>query len=180
MKVVLKTLKARTIYILFLASFVAFVSALLLVRDSSIYKVGERDANIKEMLWYKGNRRVMTTRKLLQSSGDGVGRGCSKEDIRIYEGQVDPLPSGIPSYTVDIVNMCGNDENNNDCNIADIRVHCGWFSSARLINPKVFRRIGYDDCLVNDGEALAPGTAISFQYANTYSYPLSVSSVQCL
>ncbi|CAL0307275.1 unnamed protein product [Lupinus luteus] len=151
-----------------------FLNATL--RDSGIYmyKVSERDGNSKEMLWYKGNRRVMTTRKLLQSSG----RGCSKEDIRIYEGQVDPLPSGIPSYTVEIVNMCGNEED--DCNIADIRVHCGWFSSAGLINPKVFRRIGYDDCLVNDGQPLAPGTAISFQYANTYSYPLSVSSVQCL
>ncbi|KAE9602098.1 hypothetical protein Lalb_Chr12g0195981 [Lupinus albus] len=107
-----------------------------------------------------------------------VGRGCSKEDIRIYEGQVDPLPSGIPSYSVDIVNMCGNEYD--DCNIEDIHVHCGWFSSVRLINPKVFRRIEYDDCLVNDGQALSSGTVISFQYANTYSYPLSVSSVHCL
>lgn len=100
---------------------------------------------------------------------------CSKEDIVIYQGQVAPLPSGIPAYSVEIMNMCAN-----DCNIANIRVHCGWFSSARLINPTVFRRIGYDDCLVNDGQALGPGSVVSFQYANTFCYPLSVSSVDCL
>lgn len=99
---------------------------------------------------------------------------CSKDDIVIYQGQVPPLPSGIPLYTVQITNMCAS-----DCNIANIRLHCGWFSSARLINPTVFRRVGYNDCLVNNGKALGPGKTISFEYANTYRYPLSVSSVFC-
>lgn len=109
--------------------------------------------------------------------GDGnrIGTGCSKDDIVIYQGQLPPLPSGIPSYTVQITNMCAS-----DCSIADIRLYCGWFSSARLINPRVFRRVRYNDCLVNDGQPLGPGITISFQYANTFRYPLSVSSVACM
>ncbi|RDX63150.1 TPD1 protein-like 1, partial [Mucuna pruriens] len=126
----------------------------------------------------RGNKRVITSRMLLQSGDDGnmnhIGKGCSKDNIVIYQGQVPPLPSGIPAYRVQIINMCAS-----DCNIAKIRLHCGWFSSARLINPRVFRRVGYDDCLVNDGGVLGPGKTISFEYANTYRYPLSVSSVVC-
>ena len=103
-----------------------------------------------------------------------IGTGCSKDDIVIYQGEAAPVPSGIPSYIVQIMNICAN-----DCNIGNIRLHCGWFSSASLISPRVFRRVGYDDCLVNDGQPLRPGRAISFQYANTFRYRLSVASVVC-
>jgi len=48
-----------------------------------------------------------------------------------------------------------------------------------LINPNIFKRINYNDCLVNGGKTLANGAIISFKYANTFSYPLSVSSVRC-
>ncbi|XP_020230709.1 TPD1 protein homolog 1 [Cajanus cajan] len=155
------------------ASLVAIVLTVLLVHDVLIHKESERDSDIE------GNRRAITSRKLLQSAvadrdTNRIGKGCSKDDIVIYQGQVGPLPSGIPGYRVEITNMCGS-----DCNISKIRLHCGWFSSARLINPKVFRRVRYNDCLVNDGEALGPGKTISFEYANTFSYPLSVSSVVC-
>lgn len=99
---------------------------------------------------------------------------CSKEDIAIFQGPAAPLPNGIPSYTVQILNACVS-----GCSISNIHVKCGWFSSVRLINPRVFRRIYYDDCLVNDGEPLGPGETLSFQYANSFRYPLSVSSVIC-
>ncbi|KAF5796626.1 hypothetical protein HanRHA438_Chr08g0365921 [Helianthus annuus] len=65
------------------------------------------------------------------------------------------------------------------CDISSIHLTCGWFSSARLINPRVFKRLRYNDCLVNNGNRLANGHTISFQYANTFRYPLSVSSVRC-
>ncbi|XP_061339810.1 TPD1 protein homolog 1-like [Gastrolobium bilobum] len=193
MRVVLKSPKALRFCMVSVASLVAFFLAALLVRDLLIHQEDERDADIKQMIFFKGNRTVITSRKLLQSAGmrnlsyfqsyinkadDGdtnrIGTGCSKDDIVIYQDQLPPLSNGIPEYTVEITNMCAN-----DCNIANIRVHCGWFSSARLINPSVFRRLGYDDCLVNDGMALGPGRTISFQYANTFRYPLSVSSVVC-
>nr|XP_043607674.1 protein TAPETUM DETERMINANT 1-like [Erigeron canadensis] len=102
------------------------------------------------------------------------GDKCSTSDIVINQGPTDPLPSGIPTYTVEIMNVC-----TTGCDISGIHLSCGWFSSARLINPRLFRRLRYDDCLVNNGKPLLNGHTISFQYANTFRYPLSVSSVIC-
>ncbi|KAH7837544.1 hypothetical protein Vadar_015016 [Vaccinium darrowii] len=124
-------------------------------------------------------------RKLLDVVDDGEGGGggktvnriggtCSKDNIAIFQGPTAPLPNGIPTYTVQVLNVCVS-----GCSVSNIHLSCGWFSSARLINPQIFRRICYDDCLVNNGEALGPGESLSFQYANSFSYPLSVSSVSC-
>ncbi|XP_040990550.1 TPD1 protein homolog 1-like [Juglans microcarpa x Juglans regia] len=103
------------------------------------------------------------------------GERCSKEDIEVSQGPTAPLPSGIPTYTVEIMNVCFT-----ECDISGIHLSCGWFSSAHLINPNIFKRLGYDDCLVNDGKPLIYGSILSFQYANTYPYPLSVSTVVCV
>ncbi|XP_042477740.1 TPD1 protein homolog 1-like [Macadamia integrifolia] len=130
-----------------------------------------------------GNRKLLTTTPSLspeqgveevvaEEGGEKVK--CSREDIDIYEGQTDPLPNGIPTYSVNIVNVCST-----GCSISNIHLSCGWFSSARLINPKVFRRLSHDDCLVNNGGPLAHGQSISFVYANTFRYPLTVSSLTC-
>ncbi|KAE9446034.1 hypothetical protein C3L33_21997, partial [Rhododendron williamsianum] len=101
-------------------------------------------------------------------------RKCSTSDIVINQGPTSPLPSGIPTYTVEIMNVCVT-----GCDISGIHLSCGWFSSARLINPRVFKRLHYNDCLVNAGRPLVNGRTVSFQYANTFRYPLSVSSVIC-
>ncbi|KAJ9689960.1 hypothetical protein PVL29_012564 [Vitis rotundifolia] len=103
-----------------------------------------------------------------------IGGTCSKDNIVIFQGPTTPLPSGIPTYTVQILNVCVA-----GCSISNIHVRCGWFSSARLINPRLFKRIFFDDCLVNNGDALGPGESLSFQYANSFRYPLSVLSVSC-
>ncbi|CAH1428544.1 unnamed protein product [Lactuca virosa] len=119
-------------------------------------------------------------RKLLHNHATQVeinriwGDKCSKSDIVINQGPTDPLPSGIPTYTVEVMNVC-----TTGCDISGIHLSCGWFSSARLINPHLFKRLHYDDCLVNNGKPLVNGHTISFQYANTFRYPLSVSSVIC-
>ncbi|PSR96786.1 Protein TAPETUM DETERMINANT 1 like [Actinidia chinensis var. chinensis] len=102
------------------------------------------------------------------------GDKCSKSDIVINQGPTEPLPNGIPTYTVEIMNVCIS-----GCDIGSIHLSCGWFSSARLINPRIFKRLRFNDCLVNDGNPLLNGRTISFQYANTFHYPLSVSSVIC-
>ncbi|KAG6401863.1 hypothetical protein SASPL_138731 [Salvia splendens] len=99
---------------------------------------------------------------------------CSKSDIMIIQGATPPLPNGIPTYTVEISNTCVS-----GCDISAIHVSCGWFSSARLVNPHVFKRLRFDDCLLNDGKPLRNGKTLSFQYANTFRYALSVSSVSC-
>ncbi|EPS64003.1 hypothetical protein M569_10779, partial [Genlisea aurea] len=99
---------------------------------------------------------------------------CSKSDILISQGQTSPLPNGIPTYTVEIMNVCAT-----GCDVAGIHLACGWFSSARLVNPRVFKRVRFNDCVVNDGKALRNGRTVSFQYANTYQYDLAVAAVAC-
>ncbi|KAL0425253.1 UNVERIFIED_CONTAM: TPD1 protein1 [Sesamum radiatum] len=99
---------------------------------------------------------------------------CSKSDIVISQGATEALPNGIPTYTVEIMNVCIS-----GCDISAIHLTCGWFSSARLVNPRVFKRLRFDDCLVNEGKPLVNGRTLSFQYANTFRYPLSVSSLSC-
>ncbi|KAJ4850133.1 hypothetical protein Tsubulata_000607 [Turnera subulata] len=124
-----------------------------------------------------GSRRNYTVsgphRRLLVKPSPETGK-CSRADIVINQGPTAPLPNGIPTYTVEIRNVCST-----GCNISGIHLNCGWFSSALLINPRVFKRVSYNDCLVNDGKPLASGGILSFKYANTFSYPLSVSSVAC-
>ena len=105
---------------------------------------------------------------------ESTGGDCSEDDVAVYQGDTSPLPNGIPTYTVQILNKCVS-----GCAIADIHVSCQWFSSARAINPRVFRRLDFDDCLVNDGAPIPPGSSISFQYANSFRYPLAVSSLNC-
>ncbi|CAI0446684.1 unnamed protein product [Linum tenue] len=102
------------------------------------------------------------------------GEKCTTADIVINQGPTSPLPNGTPTYTVEIMNVCVT-----GCDISRIHITCGWFSSARLVNPKVFKRVRYNDCLVNNGKPLPNGGTLSFEYANTYSYPLTVSSVVC-
>ncbi|CAN8313981.1 unnamed protein product [Cochlearia groenlandica] len=104
-----------------------------------------------------------------------IGKACAKEDIVIVQAPTAPLPNGVPTYTVRIFNTCVS-----GCKISKIHVRCGWFSSVRLVNPSVFRRVRYDDCLVNDGHTLPVGQTISFQYANTFPYTLSLFYFSCL
>ena len=104
----------------------------------------------------------------------GEEESCSSDDIEIEQGPLATLPDGIPTYVVQILNVCIS-----GCTISDIHISCGWFSSATLVDPNIFKRVSYDDCLVNAGEPLAAGQSLTFQYANTRSYPLSVSSVAC-
>ncbi|XP_022886897.1 TPD1 protein homolog 1-like [Olea europaea var. sylvestris] len=138
------------------------------------------EGGIQDSAFSKGNYTVKSRKLLgLPDDDDGYmnrfGSICSKDNILVFQGQTTPLPNGIPTYTVDIQNAC----TSGSCSISNIHLTCGWFSSARLVNPNVFRRIGYDDCLVNDGEPMNPGDCLSFQYANTFEYPLAVSSVAC-
>ncbi|KAK8458200.1 hypothetical protein SEVIR_3G332601v4 [Setaria viridis] len=114
-----------------------------------------------------------------------MDEGCAgAEDIEIYQGQASPLPSGVPAYKVDVVNRClgglDGDSGSVECAIAGIHVRCGWFSSVSLVDPSKFRRLGHDDCLLNDGRPLLGGETISFEYANSFKYDLSVRVATCV
>ncbi|KAM0979260.1 hypothetical protein EV1_015045 [Malus domestica] len=137
--------------------------------------------NLKSELSEAGNstltaihRKLLIRATAMEEPNRIRGDKCSRADVVINQGPTSPLPSGIPTYTVEIMNTCAT-----GCDIFHIHVACGWFSSARLVNPKIFKRLRYNDCLVNDGKPLVSGGTVSFQYANTFSYKLSVSSVTC-
>ncbi|KAJ4704085.1 protein TAPETUM DETERMINANT 1-like [Melia azedarach] len=167
--------RLRLVFAAFLIILAMFSVVELLHAEKAVIRDA---ASIKRLVFSKEINSTAFNRKLLQSADHGdanrIGTACSKDDIVIFQGSTAPLPNGIPAYTVQILNVCVS-----GCSISNIHVSCGWFSSARLVNPRVFRRVYYDDCLVNDGEALGPGETLSFQYANSFRYPLSVSSVSC-
>jgi hypothetical protein len=108
-----------------------------------------------------------------------VDDGCAgADDIAIYQGRATTLPSGVPAYTVDVMNRCSGGDG--DCAIAGIHVRCGWFSSVSLVDPRKFRRLARDDCLINNGQPLLAGETLSFEYANSFPYPLSVAVATCV
>ena len=108
-----------------------------------------------------------------------VSLGCAgADDIAIEQGPGTTLPSGIPSYTVEIINRCSG-AGRAACAISGIRVRCGWFSSVTLVDPSKFRRVAPDDCLVNDGKSIEPSFPVSFQYGNSFPYPMTVASASC-
>ncbi|KAI3827261.1 hypothetical protein L1987_01333 [Smallanthus sonchifolius] len=83
-------------------------------------------------------------------------------------GQTTQSQHGIPEYAVEIVNTC-----QSKCGPSNIHFHCGSFASAKIVNPRDFKRLSYDDCLVNHGQPLKSGQVISFTYSNTFKYPIS-------
>lgn len=133
--------------------------------------------------------RAVLPRKVLRPAGTDVDlggvrphrvdEGCAgKEDIAIYQGRGTTLPSGVPAYTVDVMNRCSGGDG--VCAIAGIHVRCGWFSSVSLVDPRKFRRLARDDCLLNDGQPLLAGETISFEYSNSFPYQLSVAVATCV
>ncbi|KAL6350170.1 hypothetical protein AAG906_004110 [Vitis piasezkii] len=61
---------------------------------------------------------------------------CSNGDIVIAQSSAGTLPSGIPSFSVEITNACAG-----GCSISNLHLKCGMFASAVLVNPKIFRRL---------------------------------------
>jgi hypothetical protein len=97
---------------------------------------------------------------------------CTNKDISISQSR--ETLTGIPQYVVQIVNTCVSSE----CAPYNIHLHCGWFASARIINPKLFKRLSFDDCLVNGGKPLTSSQIITFTYSNSFVYPLSFKSAK--
>ncbi|KAJ4722015.1 protein TAPETUM DETERMINANT 1-like [Melia azedarach] len=100
-----------------------------------------------------------------------VHGSCTNRDISISQSK--DSTSGIPQYVVQIVNTCVS-----GCAPSDIHLHCGWFASARIVNPKTFKRLSYDDCLVNGGTPLRTSQMIRFTYSNSFMYPIVFKSAK--
>ncbi|KAL4345774.1 uncharacterized protein DS421_11g347000 [Arachis hypogaea] len=113
----------------------------------------------------KAEQTLSTSRKFLMHGS------CTNKDISISQSR--ESASGIPEYIVQIVNTCVS-----ECAPYDIHLRCGWFASARVINPRLFKRLSYDDCLVNGGKPLAFSQIIRFTYSNSFLYPLAFKSAK--
>ncbi|CAI9267726.1 unnamed protein product [Lactuca saligna] len=112
----------------------------------------------------KAEEAFQTHRKLLFQ-----GSSCTARDLSISQSK--GSTTGIPQYIVQIVNTC---VSSSQCAPSNIHLHCGWFASARIVNPRFFKRLSYDDCLVNGGQTLRTGQMISFSYSNSFMYPISL------
>jgi hypothetical protein len=100
--------------------------------------------------------------------------GCSDPEELVEVSQSsDASMHGMPAYTVEISTSCI------DCTVCDVHLSCGDFANTELVDPATFRRLGVDDCLVNDGGPILPGDLISFQYTNSFLYPMKVVSAKC-
>ncbi|KAI5077232.1 hypothetical protein GOP47_0007056 [Adiantum capillus-veneris] len=99
--------------------------------------------------------------------------GCTDRDISISQSR-DMLAGGVPQYVVQIYNTCMV----GGCAPSAVHVKCGWFASKVVVNPGIFRRLAYDDCLVNAGRPILRGQILRFTYQNSFMYPLSFKSAQ--
>ncbi|KDP27916.1 hypothetical protein JCGZ_18996 [Jatropha curcas] len=122
------------------------------------------------------NQSTTLTKNLLQESNLSyrkllvhVTGTCTNRDISISQSR--DSTAGIPQYIVQIVNTCIS-----GCAPSDIHLHCGWFASARMINPTTFKRLSFDDCLVNGGKPLKNSQIIRFTYSNSFMYTLAFKS----
>ncbi|KAK3227265.1 hypothetical protein Dsin_007127 [Dipteronia sinensis] len=123
----------------------------------------------------ENNTFPVPRRQLLNSEK----KKCSKGDIRITQATLPPQRSGIPTYLVEITNLC-----RTGCAIRNIKIYCAGFSSTNLINPLIFRHLpapNHDYCIVNNGDPLKAGAIVQFRYFNTFMFKaFSVSSVTCV
>uniref|UniRef100_A0A0E0EWI2 Uncharacterized protein n=1 Tax=Oryza meridionalis TaxID=40149 RepID=A0A0E0EWI2_9ORYZ len=160
-----------------LASSVTII-LLLLVASQAVVVSGESSSSAMQS-------KTLNMNKLLNISEDHSPNGgrhwmqrmqpdsCSEQNVVVYQNNAEHLPSGIPTYSVEIINVC------TACTVYDVHISCGEFASAELVDPSQFQRIGFNDCLVKGGGRLGPSEAVSFQYSNSFAYPLAVANVAC-
>ncbi|KAK1318192.1 Uncharacterized protein QJS10_CPB04g01375 [Acorus calamus] len=106
---------------------------------------------------------------LLTASGvhHGLGARCGNNIPTVKQSQLGS--DRIPKFIVEVKNNCAM------CPVIDIHVKCGNFSQT-LVNMKLFKVVGYDDCIVNQGLPLAPLQKLSFSYSNHHMIPMTVKT----
>ncbi|XP_047330974.1 TPD1 protein homolog 1B-like [Impatiens glandulifera] len=100
---------------------------------------------------------------------------CCAADIRINQWPSGYTAMNIPKFTVEVVNEAWMATDG----VFDVHIFCGEFASATLVNPMVFRRIGFGDCVLRDGGKIGMDEIISFDYSNILPYPLFAVHVRC-
>lgn len=107
---------------------------------------------------------------LTDSTADRQWNGCPRTSLSMAQSRIGSVYNGIPEFQVTILFDC------EDCVISDLHINCGDFASAKLVIPTIFRRLSVGDCLVMDGKHFLSDQIIEFTYANSFLYPMSLSS----
>ncbi|KAI6692067.1 hypothetical protein NL676_019777 [Syzygium grande] len=76
---------------------------------------------------------------------------CSSNDITINQASAGEQPLGTPVFLVEMKNP-----GPSACTVSSVHFNCDSLSSDVAINPGIFKRVGDDDCLANNGTALPP------------------------
>ncbi|KAL5995451.1 hypothetical protein ACLOJK_025513 [Asimina triloba] len=102
----------------------------------------------------------------------GWAASCSLSNIQVTQRATGGSVQGAPEYEVTIANNC-------ICSQSNLQVSCAGFSSAEAVDPRVFRPVGGNLCLVNDGRPVQQSPPpITFKYAAQTKYNLTPSSSQ--
>ncbi|KAL5785050.1 hypothetical protein ACOSQ2_007442 [Xanthoceras sorbifolium] len=158
-----------------------FFFYLILLIIIVVCNVGNLSESVKEYAgpsnkllnsFYEDKIQKIQTEQVLPHNRKLLVHGrCTNRDISISQSK--DSTAGIPQYIIQIVNTCVS-----GCAPSEIHVHCGWFASARIVNPRTFKRLSYDDCLVNGGKPLKTSQIIRFTYSNSFMYPISFKSAK--
>ncbi|KAA8527305.1 hypothetical protein F0562_034598 [Nyssa sinensis] len=101
---------------------------------------------------------VLWTSLTLASLHFGCGAKCSGTNSPTVK-QTQLEFKNPPKFMVEVQNNCPM------CPVIDIHVKCGNFSQA-LVNPRLFKVLAFDDCVVNGGLPLGPLQKLSFNYSH--------------
>ncbi|KAJ4956727.1 hypothetical protein NE237_013510 [Protea cynaroides] len=111
-------------------------------------------------------KAAIGTLLILASLHNGCGLKCSANSPTVTQTQVGF--NNPPKFMVEIKNNCPM------CPAIDIHLKCGSFSQG-LVNPRLLKVLGYNNCVVNGGLPLAALAKISFNYSHE-KFILSPSS----
>ena len=91
-------------------------------------------------------------------AGRGGKCGASEHAPTVQQTQVGT--GKAPKFAVEVRNNCPM------CPVIDVHLRCGSFPQA-LVNPRLLKVVGFDDCVVNAGLPLQPLQRLSFNYTHS-------------
>ncbi|TVU47852.1 hypothetical protein EJB05_07466 [Eragrostis curvula] len=115
-------------------------------------------------------RKLLGTSKVTLSDCDNYVVVVSQDD----EGPV-PGPPGLHHFHVTISNE------DTELTVCDVHISCGdlLIDGSVPVDPFDFRLTSPGNCIVKNGDAMAPGDTINFDYSSYAPIPFEVISFSC-
>lgn len=136
-------------------SFWGYKSHWLLLLRTPSHTLGSQPKKMLTQPAFKFLFWILTFSSLAQH---GKGAKCgSANSPTIKQTQVGSGNS--PKFMVQVQNNCPM------CPVIDIHLKCSNFSQA-LVNPRLFKVVASNDCVINGGLPLAPSQSFSFNYSH--------------